>query len=319
MSDIKGSITPILIAAAVGATVAWGAASFTSDESAQLTQIATLESRILDLELALTQKDAALADARAWSWAVTGQAASPATQALSEGQAQVTQSPDSASGLVESDPAGIAITSASVNSQQLLRDLSTSSDRDPRSFSEKVADLMATNPTRENVAIASQGLVEMANSPELLPDYAVQALYQTQTNTDLKRVAAQVMSMRGDNSLIEKQISEAQSGLRSQSAADKQRTLVELAKTRYAGAANVIAPLLQDGDTGVKLDALLALRATGNQSHVHLVESLANHPDPAVAWLANDVISNLQNLSEKARTRVSNLDIVAELPALAQQ
>src|SRR5690606_6246498 len=112
----------------------------------------------------------------------------------------------------------------------------------------------------------------------------------------------------------DKQVSDAQARLSSESSVEKQKALVELAKTRYAGAANAIAPLLKDSDTGVKLDALLALRATGNQSHVHLAESLVNHADPAVSWLAKDVVDSLQNLSDKARTKIASADIVAELP-----
>ncbi|HSC67299.1 MAG TPA: HEAT repeat domain-containing protein, partial [Cellvibrio sp.] len=131
-----------------------------------------------------------------------------------------------------------------------------------------------------------------------------------------KRVLAQVMSTRGDNRLLEKQIQDSQARLRSEKPEERQQALVELAKTRYASAATVIAPLLQDGNNSVKLDALLALRATGNQSHTRLVEALVNDPDPSVSWLAKDVIANLQNLSEKARTQIASTDIVAELPAM---
>ena len=154
----------------------------------------------------------------------------------------------------------------------------------------------------------------MAENPTILPDYALSALYHNQTNPDIKRVAAQVMSLRGDNTLIEKQITDAQAGLNSPNPETRQKTLVELAKTRYHSAADAIAPLLQDKDIGVKLDALLALRATGNESHVYLVQSLVNHPDESVSWLAKDVISDLQNLSDRARTQIASTDIVAELP-----
>jgi HEAT repeat protein len=74
--------------------------------------------------------------------------------------------------------------------------------------------------------------------------------------------------------------------------------------------------LLDDADNSVKLDALLALRTTGNQSHLRQVEALVSHPDPAVSWLAKDVVNTLQNLSEKARTQLGSADILAELPAV---
>jgi hypothetical protein len=311
MNNNAGSIQPLLIAAAVGAAISWGTLTLMTDDSAQRGQIAALEGRILDLELSLAQKEEALANARSWAWnfeqppanASAATARSTAVDTVSQGPA-----------IAEEAPAV-----ATFDSQKILRDLGTISDRDPRPFSDKVADLLAANPGPESIAVISQGMVAMAGNPEYLPDYALETLYQSQSNAELKRVAAQVLSMRGNNSLMEKQVGEAQAGLRSDSATERQRTLVELAKTRYAGAANAIAPLLQDSDTGVKLDALLALRATGNQSHIHLVESLANHPDPAVSWLANDVIATLQNLSDKARTRLASADIVAELPVAATQ
>ena len=311
MSNNAGSIKPLLIAAAVGATISWGTLNLTTDDSAQREQIAALEGRILDLELSLAQKEEALANARSWAWnfeqppanALAAAATSTATNITGQGPAIAEESP----------------VIATFDSQKVLRDLGTISDRDPRPFSDKVADLLAANPGPESIAVISQGMVAMAGNPEYLPDYALETLYQSQSNAELKRVAAQVLSMRGNNSLMEKQVGEAQAGLRSDSPTERQKTLVELAKTRYAGAANAIAPLLQDSDTGVKLDALLALRATGNQSHIHLVESLSNHPDPAVSWLANDVIATLQNLSDKARTRLASADIVAELPVATTQ
>jgi hypothetical protein len=47
---------------------------------------------------------------------------------------------------------------------------------------------------------------------------------------------------------------------------------------------------------------------------VYLVQALVNHPDESVSWLAKDVISDLQVLSDRARTQIASTDIVAELP-----
>lgn len=203
------------------------------------------------------------------------------------------------------------------NFEQLRKDLSTRFIGDPRTIAEKLSDFVAENPGRYTIALASKTVADMAENPDVLPDAALQSLYQNQTNPDLKRVLAQVLSLRGDNSLLEQQVSEAQARLHSDTPSERQKALLELGKTHYAGAANAIAPLVQDADTSVKLDALLALRATGNESHIHYVEELLNHPDPSVSWLANDVINNLQNLSSKARTRLNSTDIAAELPPLA--
>ena len=314
MSNL-GSIKTIVIATATGAAISWAAFSASSNESLQRDQIASLEKRIVGLEALLTLKDEALTKARSRSWTSGSQTQ---TAALPSANNRVQQPGNN---LVAAAPAAQDAPSDSmaIDSQQILRDLSTKSERDSRSFSTKVNELLAMNPSPENVAIVSQGVVGIADNPDLLPDHELEVLYQSQTNPEVKRVAAQVLSMRGDNTLIEKQISGADKALHSENAAERQQAVMELAKTRYAGAANAVAPLLQDSNIDVKMNALLALKATGNQSHIHLVESLAHSSDPNISWLANDVINSLQNLSDKARTRVTSSDAVAELPILAGQ
>lgn len=303
------SIRHILLPALAGALITYGSIALLDDDTPMRAQLSALENRILELELTLAQKDDELSRARAFArfeQQLPGvldsldQAATPASQKPAVPLDTAVQTPVTAQ-----------------STEQKIRDLSSNSDRDPRPFSQKVQDLLATDASSDNIAIASKGIFDLADNREGLPDQELEAVYYSQKDPELKRVAAQAMSLRGDNSLLDKQINDAQPGLRSDDPAQRQKTLVDLAKTRYAGAANLIAPLLQDKDTGVKLDALLALRATGNQSHIHLVEALANHPDPAVSWLAQDVINNLQNLSDKARTHIASSDIGAELPAIA--
>lgn len=287
------------------------------DDDAQLeAQISQQESRILELELALAQKADELSRARAFARFEQQFPDAPGNLAQPAAPAQIAAGKGSpeATAAAADEP---VVDHLSVD--QKVRELSTISDRDPRSFSQKVNDLLAAEAGQNSVAIASKGIFELADNPASLPDQELEAVFYSQTDPELKRVAAQVLSLRGDNRLLDKQVNEAQTGLRSEDPAQRQKTLVDLAKTRYAGAANQIAPLLQDQDTGVKLDALLALRSTGNQTHIHLVEGLVNHPDPAVSWLAKDVIDNLQNLSEKARTRIATSDIGAELPVLGVQ
>lgn len=309
------SIRNFLIPALAGVLITYGGIALLDDDAqqqAQLhTQVTTLENRILELELSLAQKDEALNRARAF--ARFEQQLPGVLESLE--QPPTLAKPESAS----PDDVAAQAASAMLNAEQKIRELSSTSDRDPRPFSQKVQDLLAADASKASIAIASKGIFDMADNRESLPDQELEAVYYNQTDPELKRVAAQALSLRGDNSLLDKQINEAQPGLRSDDPAQRQRTLVDLAKTRYAGAANLIAPLLEDKDTGVKLDALLALRATGNQSHIHLVEALANHPDPAVSWLARDVMDNLQNLSDKARTRIATSDIGAELPFLGTQ
>ena len=205
------------------------------------------------------------------------------------------------------------------NIEQIRKDLSTRFIGDPRTFGEKLRDFVAENASQQNIAIACKVVADLAENPDTLTNQELDGLYHNQTNPEFKRVIAQVLSLRGDNSLMEKQVSEAQAALKSDNSAERRKVLVDLAKTHYASAATAIAPSLQDDDASVKLDALLALRATGNQSHISAIEQLVNDPDPAVSWLANDVIGNLQNLSDKARTKLTMSDIVAELPLLANQ
>jgi gas vesicle protein len=297
----------------IGAAITYCALMLTADDSAQQQQIISLENRIQDLELLLTQKEEQLSNARLFTFGTAGQHIPIAANSSSNASNPASKNQP------EQLDQELAMANSTFDSNQILKDLSTQSDLDPRSFNEKVNDLLVVNPSNESIAIVSKGIFNMAENSETLPDYALESLYHDQMNPDIKRVAAQVLSLRGDNRLMEKQIATVQINLRSTNPAERQKALIELAKTRHASAANVIAPLLQDTNIGVKLDALLALRATGNQSHINVVEKLAKDPDPAVSWLANDVISNLQNLSDRARTQLASSDIAAELPLLATQ
>lgn len=293
-----------LLPAFVGALFTYGALTITTNDSSQREHISALENRIVDLELLLAQKESAPISRSTSTDMFTQQPSrkpTPAAKNALFGQETKSSFTDS---------------NGAPDSKQILKDLATRSDLDPRSFSEKANSLLANNASKESAVIISNGIVDMAGNREILPDYELEMLYQNQSDPDIKRVAAQVLSTRGDNRLIEKQITDAQTNLKSEDPTERQKALVELAKTRYANAANAIAPLLQDENNNVKLDALLALRATGNQSHTRLVEALLNDPDPAVSWLANDVMNNLQNLSERARTQLASADIIAELPVI---
>ncbi|MEN0037867.1 MAG: HEAT repeat domain-containing protein [Cellvibrio sp.] len=298
---------PLLLSAAIGAAITYGFLTWMADkESGQNQDVVALENKVQQLEELLAQKNAELTRASSLNMSNSGKP-KQTVEAQAAQQESGKQSDDVNQALGMSNP---------TPSEQIQRDLITQSDRDPRSFSVKVNDLLAANSSAENIAIVSKSVFDLAESRETLSDSELDVLYHGQNNPDIKRVVAQVASARGDNILMEKQVAEAQAGLRSESPSVRQKTLIELAKTRHVSAANAITPLLQDSDSSVKLDALLALRATGNQSHIGVVEQLVNDPDPAVSWLANDVISNLQNLSDKARTKLSSIDIMAELPLM---
>lgn len=298
-----------LLAMLIGIVMGYGLFFLGEDNSDPYAKIAILENRIADLESRLAQQNLTLSGSASVKSSTVTMTAAKNNSIIESGQQ-----------LLENSIEDVSISSpAAQDTQQMLKELGTRNDSNPRTFSERINDFLSTNPGKENIAIASKAVVDMAENKESMPDFELEAIYQKQADPDLKRVVAQVLSMRGDNSLIEKQMNESRMGLGSDNPEVRQKTLVELAKTRYAGAADLIAPLLHDKNTGVKLDALLALRATGNESHIHLVQDLVGHPDPSVSWLANDVINNLQNLSEKARTRLSSNDIAAELPPIMIQ
>jgi HEAT repeat protein len=168
----------------------------------------------------------------------------------------------------------------------------------------------------EAIAIASKSIYEKSDDVESLTDEKLQSLYNSHPDPDLKRVIAQVLSRRGNNTLLDDQIREQKTRLESDQGSDRQEALYQLAKTRTVKAAEIIVPLLLDPDENVKIDALVALRATGNETHISKVEGLLNDADPMVRSLASDVINNLKNLSASARTRLSNSDIEEELPPM---
>lgn len=204
-----------------------------------------------------------------------------------------------------------------VDIEQIRKDLSTRFVGDPRTFGEKLQDFVTENAYPETIALACKVVADLGENPDTLTNNELSSLYDNHENTEFKRVVAQVLSLRGDNSVLEKYIAEAKPALNSANPAERRKALGDLAKTRYAGAAKAIVPLVQDDDLSVKLDALLALRATGNESHLRHLKNLVDYPDQSVNWLAKDAINHLQNLSTKARTRLNSSDIAAELPPLS--
>lgn len=205
---------------------------------------------------------------------------------------------------------------AVAKSVQLLRNLEISPANDSRTFVQKINDLLAGNPSREKIAIVTKGIFDLARDREHLPDYTLQSIYDNQTDPDLKRVIAQVLSQRGIDTLLDDQVTEAQAQLKSTQPSERQSALVQLGKLRNVKAANAILPYLNDPDVNVRLDALLALRSTGNESDVSYVDMMRNDPNPAVSSLAADVASDLRDLSTRARTTMSTSDIEAGLPPM---
>lgn len=213
--------------------------------------------------------------------------------------------------------AGPGAASSPVDRQ--IKDLSTRFVGDSRNLAEKLRDFTAGHSSAQDLAIACKVVADLAENPDALDNAQLAWLYPTQSDPNLKRVIAQVLSLRGDNHLLDAYSAGLGVGLADISAPERRQRLGELAKTRYAGAARWILPQLAAEDTAVLLDALLALRNTGNESHLPALASLQTHGDESVRWLAQDAANNLQYLSKKARTRITSADIVAELPPIAAQ
>lgn len=321
MNNRNHSLSTHLLAAIAGVGISYAVMTAIADNSQE--KITTLENKIIDLEFSLAQQEAlvaqkeeALKQAR-WAALDSFVKQNSNTDAATNAHAITAGEGVRADAALKNIDPDIVEKLNEVDKKR--RALSGSSEQDSRSFAERIDALLLADPSTENIVVASKGMVDLAGNPDLLPNQALDMLYSGQNSPDLKRVAAQVLSMRGDNRLIEQQVNEVRDSLNSENPAERRKALTSLGKTHHALAANAVAPLLQDANTEVKLDALLALRATGNQQHVHLAEALVNHPDASVSWLAKDVVATLQNLSAKARTQLTSADIEAELPALALQ
>lgn len=211
--------------------------------------------------------------------------------------------------LVATEAAALA-----VDIEQLRKDLSTRFIGDPRTLGEKLRDFVGENSIPQTIPLACKVVVDLAENSAALSDEELIELYRNQKDDDLLRVIAQVLSLRGDNQLLDDFVNKTAQLLAGDNPLAQRDALQTLAKTHYAGAANALLPALQISDTSVLLDALLALRATGNESHLEVLEPLLNHTDESVSWLAQDALKQLQNLSTKARTQVALADISNELP-----
>jgi len=303
MSNAASSKRNLFIAAFIGGMLTYGASYLMVGSSDQDQKIASLESRIIDLEASLTTAQDELKNVHWPSQANNLAGANKTVEVLKRTR-------DSAPSCSDQSAAGAG------NTIQMLRNLEISPGNDSRSFVERVNGLLSDNPTKEKIAVATKGIFDLARDRDHLPDGALESIYNSQNDPDLKRVVAQVLSQRGNDTLLEDQIAKAQAKLKSSQPRDRQDALVQLAKLRNVKAADAILPLLHDPDTDVKLDALLALRNNGNALNAGYVEMLRNDPNPAVRSLANDVASDLQDLSASARTSMSTSDIEAGLPPM---
>jgi hypothetical protein len=294
MASGKQWILATLIVVALSCVLVW---SFV-DRRIQHQKMQAMEKTIQDLEASLREKE--------------GERNRPQLHLRGSGNGHSASDPKSGKKVVEQTAPGDV-----TGSYQVLKELETDSATDPRSYEQKLRALLGDDPTEEEAAIACRFIFNKAADTRGLPDYALQAIYTSQSNPDVKRVIAQVLSQRGNDALLKDQIAAAQASLESAEPRQRLDALSQLGKTHSVHAVDAIAPSLQDSDGTVRLAALFALRDSGNQRHVDLVEPLTRDPDPSVSSLAATVLSALRNLSTSARTSYSRADIEAELPPIA--
>jgi HEAT repeat protein len=187
-----------------------------------------------------------------------------------------------------------------------LRNLASASPAEAAALLQTLAE---NNRDNKNSPVIARGVYDLSKDSQSLPNDLLTSIYSNQTDLDVKRVSAQVLAQRGDNSLLEKYIAENAGNFTHNDPSERSAALHALSKTGSKLAAGAIQPLLKDPDTSVRMDALLALRATGNQSHVNGVKHLLNDPDENLRDLARDVIDNLSHLNENAHTKISDADI----------
>jgi DNA-directed RNA polymerase subunit F len=180
----------------------------------------------------------------------------------------------------------------------------------PAEAAKMLRDLAEKNRYNPDSHIVARGIYELSKDKTNLPNDLLTFIYQGQVDLGVKRVSAQVLAQRGDSSLLEKYIDEeGAQQLSKDDPMERSAGLYALSQTGNSLAANAIVPLLNDPDDSVRFDALTALKVTGNQSHLSGVKSLLSDPDEEIRALAKDVIDNLSNLSDSARTTVADTDI----------
>lgn len=301
-----GSKVTLILVALAGLVIGYFINSvLTSSSTEEHDKIASMENTIKTLEVSLAQKEQELKNANRLE-------AQPAQELSKPTVANGTITQSKQSPIYSDQP----VANATPSSVDILKSLETVSANDPRPYTDKLKELLSSDVSKDKIAIASRSIFDMARDRQSLPDYALQSIYNSHSDPNLKRVIAQVLSQRGNNSLLENQISEAQVQLKSQDPKDRQEALNQLAKIHSTKAVEAITPYLLDPDTNVKLEALQALRNTGNQKNISMVEMLVNDPDPSVSSLASDVLANLRNLSSSARNTPSRSDIESELPPM---
>lgn len=200
--------------------------------------------------------------------------------------------------------------------QLWLDSIRTLAADNPYEVAAELQSLLGQGASAAEIKIATRGIYELSSDINSVPDHLLTSIYDEQEDEGLRRLSAQILSMRGDNSLLEKYVDEKADQFVSEDPVDRSNALYEVSQTGHSAAVPAVMPLLNDIDSSVRMDALLALRRTGNKSHVEAARVLIDDPDPHVREMALDVLDNLGRVSETERSSMSEADIFEAHPSL---
>ncbi|MDO6684130.1 MULTISPECIES: HEAT repeat domain-containing protein [unclassified Agarivorans] len=218
----------------------------------------------------------------------------------------------------QTDKAAIGIETNAISNQAAsdtvaaLRQLASDS---PFDVEEQINTLLLSKQANDLAAL-SRLIYEWRQEPQSLPDYLVTTIYDNGHNDNLRRISAQVLAQRGDYSLLEDYVAEQSEAINSNQDHQRSQALYALSQTNNYLAVPLIQPLLNDPSASIRVDALMALRATGNGTHAAIAQELVGDSNQQISALAKEVVNLLNQLPDDARQRVSQDDIKQNTPEL---
>ena len=137
-----------------------------------------------------------------------------------------------------------------------------------------------------------RGMLHFQLEKDLLTDDNIKNLYELD-DPIIKKLAAQIMSDRGDNSLADLYVESFDSGFPSKQPEVRLQTLFEVSALKKFNALPQIKTSLKDPDSAIRLQALNFLGAYGNDMDILAAESLLGDSHPQVRAQAQLVVKNL--------------------------
>jgi HEAT repeats len=136
------------------------------------------------------------------------------------------------------------------------------------------------------------GMVHLQSDRILLPDGDVKKFYELD-NYAVKKLAAKILSDRGDGSLANDYIKLIESGLLNKDSSIRLQTLFDISSLNQFDTLPQVRSSLSDPEYSIRLQALNILGAYGSDTDIAKVEPLLLDAHPQVRAQAELVISNL--------------------------